>query len=351
MVLLKEDGKWRQASLQNYGSEADLQKLLFDSPDLIPACAASAVVREFAIPEAGFVDLLCVDEYATVTLVECKLAANGEIRRGVIGQIFAYASGLQGMSTERFAEAFANRAGTSLVAAVQERASGEVDPDDFFAALGEALASGTFRLVVAVDEITPELRRIVEFLNGHLKDSVALMALEIGYLNAGGVELLVPATYGAELVEQRRAASAGQRWTAEALNQAVDALAQPPRDFVRSLLKHAKDRGAVPGFGRGAAPSAGYYFDLDGAARSLWSLYARDEPVVALNLAVVAKVSRVRGLAMLSALRTNAYLADALPDDDDEALGKYRELKVNDLIANGVTAATLTASFDAALSA
>ena len=52
------------------------------------------VVDQIAISVTGYVDLVAVDSDGNITLVECKLASNQEIRRSVIGQIFAYAAGL-----------------------------------------------------------------------------------------------------------------------------------------------------------------------------------------------------------------------------------------------------------------
>lgn len=47
-------------------------------------------MREFNIPGIGLVDLVCVDDQDTLTIIECKLAANPQIRREVVGQIIAY---------------------------------------------------------------------------------------------------------------------------------------------------------------------------------------------------------------------------------------------------------------------
>lgn len=105
MLLQKSDAKWLPVSLPNYGSECELQMMLADAPELIPGCEGSAVVRELNILGTGFVDLVCVDEIGTLTLIECKLAKNAEIRRAVVGQIFAYASGLEGTSYEEFSAA------------------------------------------------------------------------------------------------------------------------------------------------------------------------------------------------------------------------------------------------------
>ena len=63
-------------------------------------------------------------------------------------------------------------------------------------ALTRNLAGGRFRLALAVDELTDELRMIVGYLARHL--DVDVVALELAYASHDGVEVLVPRTYGTE---------------------------------------------------------------------------------------------------------------------------------------------------------
>lgn len=216
MVLIRSDGAWVPAILTSFESESALQTLLHQDPSLIPGCAGAAVVRELGIPGVGSADLVCVDGEGILTIIECKLKANPQIRREIVGQIIAYASGLAGTTYEQFDAAFANRAGTPLLDSVSAAAGATIDAATLRTAVAERLSTGAFRLVMAVDQITDELRRSVEYLNQHLSDSVLVIALELGYLNQNGVELLVPHTYGAELESRKRhsPAVATRRWTA-----------------------------------------------------------------------------------------------------------------------------------------
>jgi hypothetical protein len=72
------------------------------------------------VPDVGTVDLVLVDGDGVITLVECKPRANPQIRREVVCQILAYASGLQGLSYDEFDDAFSARVGRRLVVAVSE---------------------------------------------------------------------------------------------------------------------------------------------------------------------------------------------------------------------------------------
>lgn len=113
VVLVKDGDRWAAADPRSWGLEADLEKVLAGHPYLIPGCDGAVVATQFAIAGVGVVDMVCVDELGSITLIECKLARNAEIRRAVVGQIFAYASGLANTSEIDFSAQFARCAGAS----------------------------------------------------------------------------------------------------------------------------------------------------------------------------------------------------------------------------------------------
>ncbi len=353
MLLRKTDAKWVPVSLLGYASEKDLQQLLKDAPELIPGCEGTAAVRELWIQGVGSVDVVCVDEAGTLTLVECKLAKNAEIRRAVVGQIFAYASGLERTSYTEFESAFANRAGKPMLNAVQEVASQEVDGKALRTALTAALDEGRFRLVIAVDQITDELRAIVEYLNRHLSDDVALIALELGRLVLQEpAEILVPATYGAEIAAEKEQKGGGTtRWSPEAVKEAAAAIDdEAQRSLVLRLLAHATDLGALIKGGTGLSPSAGFYYSVGTKRPSVWSLFAKpDGPVVVINLASVSGASDPTARQALASLRTSPSLDARLPQDDDEAIMRYPSFPLDEVLSDSSAAEALLQAIFAAV--
>ena len=103
-----------EADLRMYLDEAELQALLANDPQFIPGCDGAVVAREVTVPGVGAIDLVAVTDDGTITLVECKLAKNPEIRRAVVGQIMAYASGLAGLTFDRFDAVRFDREASSL---------------------------------------------------------------------------------------------------------------------------------------------------------------------------------------------------------------------------------------------
>ncbi|MRR36948.1 hypothetical protein EG829_20255, partial [bacterium] len=106
LFLVDQSGKLTALSQTEYDSEALLQKLLADYPDLLGGDQMGSgaprrwlfVTREAPVPDregsAGrwFLDHLFLDQDAVLTLVEVKRASDSRIRREVVGQMLDYAA-------------------------------------------------------------------------------------------------------------------------------------------------------------------------------------------------------------------------------------------------------------------
>ena len=125
-VLIRRSGeeKWRAPKVTSYTDEAALQALVAESPDLLGSSESLAVITEMTVPGVGSVDLVAVGASGRMTLVECKLRANPEMRRHVIGHVFAYTAGIWSVSHGEFDRLFTARAGRSLTAAVAKALGG-----------------------------------------------------------------------------------------------------------------------------------------------------------------------------------------------------------------------------------
>jgi hypothetical protein len=184
MLLRRGGGAWREPATDRYEDEADLQRVLADSPSLVPGVGPAVTVAEFPL-DGGSVDVVVVEPSGDVTLVECKLAKNPEVRRAVVGQTLSYAARVAKLSVEEFSERFCRRSGGTLhdrmraCIEADPSAGVEWDPQAFDAALAERLARGPLRVVVAVDTVNEELRDIVEFLNLRTTGGLEVLALEL----------------------------------------------------------------------------------------------------------------------------------------------------------------------------
>ncbi|EMY33857.1 hypothetical protein D477_012860 [Arthrobacter crystallopoietes BAB-32] len=196
-ILVRQGGGWAAPQVVGYALESELQALLAEHPALVPGVGPDGrSCREFQT-EPGPIDLVIVNENGEITLVECKLASNPQIRREIIGQLFDYASCFWKMDVNDFLAKWRNR-GSDLLADLDDEKA-EVLRE----AVARNLADGRFRLVLAADEINKSLKRIVEYLNVMSGSETSVIAVAYTRMNHGTLELLVPEIYGQESAEAK----------------------------------------------------------------------------------------------------------------------------------------------------
>src|SRR2546430_182390 len=173
ILLRNSGGNWRRADARAYTNEDELQALLKESPEIVPRnppdLPAFVYCREFPIGNYA-VDLVGVGSDGSLSLIECKLASNREAKRTVVGQVLEYAAGVWRMGLAEFEQAFASRTGRSPLDDLRDARIDGWDETICREKLGDNLARGRFRILIAVDRITPELRGIVEYVNNQPGD-------------------------------------------------------------------------------------------------------------------------------------------------------------------------------------
>lgn len=224
MRILVRSGKstgWSFAEAVSAKAETELQELLAESPSLIPidqirsgVSPLVVAVRELGLPGSGNTDVIAVTADGEIAVIECKLAANAESKRKVIGQILEYAAYLWKMEYEELDRRVRQRRGLPLARLVEEAIAGEWDEASFRGGIEQSLAKGCFLLVIVVDEINEELQRIVRYVNECGQADYSLHALELRLFRAEGLDLLVPHLHGQAAAPPARQGSR-HKWTEE----------------------------------------------------------------------------------------------------------------------------------------
>lgn len=242
-------------------------------------CARGSVfVDELEVPGIGYVDLAGIGPDGEITLVECKLESNPEIHRKITGQIYAYAAGLWKMSYEEFDRLVSARLETSSLADAVRKALAQPEPEEkswhegsFKEKVTESLRLGRFTLVIAVDQITEELRLVVPYINKHTVDDVRFLALELSYVSDDGIEIVLPSVYGEESASEKR--SHRKSWSPEAYFERLAKYGAPVRDAVMALVNFSKERKGELAGGTGLDPSLNVRFHYQSGIRTVWSSY------------------------------------------------------------------------------
>ena len=271
-IFLLQDGsslvKMREAL---YDSESLLQELLAKHPDLLAGEQINSdeprrwllVTREMRVPgeEDGAgrwsLDHLFLDQDAIPTLVEVKQSSNTDMRRKVVGQMLDYAANaVVYWPIEEIKARFDSRCVAESKDPEAELstllAEGQ-DAANFWQQVKTNLQAGRIRMVFIADEIPPELRRVVEFLNSQM-DPAEVLAIEIKQFVGEGMKTLVPRVLGQTETARQKKTPPGSRpvdVTEEEYLREYDAQ-RPDSDqkVARRLIEWAKAKGLTVNFRR-----------------------------------------------------------------------------------------------------
>jgi hypothetical protein len=288
-ILIRDAGlrEWKLADNILVKAEFELQKLLVESPSIIPIdeireAAAPLVfsVSEFRLPGSGASDVLAFSQQGDIAIIECKLATNPEIKRKVIGQILEYASYLWRMSYEELDEKIQNLKGKSLADLVAQHADEEWDEERFREGVKQTLETGSFILIIVVDEINEELRRIIRYLNECSKSAFSLHALEMRWFQVDEVEILVPYLYG--ISTKPTVSKERGRWSEEEFFKVLKEKNKPDIvDLVRELYDWSVRTADRVLFGTGKEEgSFTFHYLKEGKTISVFTVYTNGKLIL-----------------------------------------------------------------------
>ena len=227
IYLLNGESKLIAMDESAYDSESLLQKLLADHPDLLAGEQINTeeprrwllVTREMTVPGEQYgagrwsLDHLFLDQDAIPTLVEVKRSSDTRVRREVIGQMLDYAANAVAYwPVEEIKAKFENRCKDDTLDADAELADllGEAqDTSAFWQQVKTNLQAGRVRMIFVADEIPPELRRVVEFLDSQM-DPAEVLAIEVKQFVGENLKTLVPRVVGqTETARQKKSGARG----------------------------------------------------------------------------------------------------------------------------------------------
>jgi hypothetical protein len=226
MKILSErpDGTLELLDPEPFPLEVHLQELLETHPSLVLTDTVDDQDRriwtigwEVGV-EAGSIDLLLLDSTARVWVVETKLATNSEIKKQVVGQVLGYASCTADWTADdlvRIGDTYLERRVSegpgTLVELLTEGLGDEEQAQNLLEEAADSLSRGDLTALIVVDEIPAELRRLVEWVNGHA--SFELLAMKIEVIPHDKRRLFIPTVVGASTVSRLKSGrQASRQW-------------------------------------------------------------------------------------------------------------------------------------------
>ena len=210
-IFLRQGSSFVPLREQAYEAETVLQELISEHPEMLAGDDAEHGALLLIRREAGVTDTedggsrwsldhLYLDGAGVPTLVEVKRSSDTRGRREVVAQMLDYAANAAtSWNAEQlrvWLEEDAQRRGGSADESLHET-FGIDDPEAYWASVRTNLSAERLRLIFVSDAIGPELRRIIEFLNGQMTDTTVL-AIEVKqYVDAAGTQqTIVPRVVG-----------------------------------------------------------------------------------------------------------------------------------------------------------
>ena len=250
VLYRKAGGAWTSPTESGYVSEDHLQAMIDEFPELLPGVSPdSYVCREFSTDSGPIDNLIINAKDGSLTLVECKLAKNPEVRRKILGQIIDYAASLSRLDFDEFHQRWKDRGGVDLTAI--ETAKGPLS-----LAVTSNLETARFTLLLAVDEINEPLKQMVEYIQDKTDSSTRVALIELARHITGDVEILIPQTYGYEALKSQTVARAEREpWSKD--EYVAWLLANEPTSVAlfESLMNTLENRGFVWGGTKSITPS------------------------------------------------------------------------------------------------
>jgi hypothetical protein len=229
--------------------EEALQDLLRDHPDLIsgdqispnsadpPRFALLGV--ELTLDGRYSVDHVMVDNRGVPTIIETKLFENPESRRDVIGQILEYAAlGLAEWGSGDLraqASSYWSKRNRVLDDELLFRFGVDLSLDEFWDSVESNVQSGVIRLLIAGDQIRPDVRRVIELLNSEMRN-IDVFGLELGCYGESGDEfVLVPRVIGQSIRTEDTKPSKVRPWSPDDLRAHYRIIAEEDTDRASRL--------------------------------------------------------------------------------------------------------------------
>jgi hypothetical protein len=272
IFIIQDDGELIEMSEHKYDSEDLLQELLEKYPNLLAGDQIDSksprrwllISREFGVPseeEGGdrwSIDHLFLDQDAVPTLVEVKRSSDTRIRREVVGQMLDYAANaVVYWPVETIIAKFEARCQMSNSPAetvLDDFLEDDIEQEEFWQKVKTNIQAGKVRLVFVADEIPPELRRVVEFMNAQM-DPAEVLAVEIRQYMGKGLKTLVPRVIGqTEEAQRRKGGAKGPKvqWDETSFFAELDAKCDAAEvNTARKILEWGKARGLRIWWGKG----------------------------------------------------------------------------------------------------
>jgi hypothetical protein len=265
IFLLKDSGDLEKVPVKPYDSEDLLQSLIERHPELLAGDQINPeepirwimVKREAGVPggeeqsDRWSIDHLLLDQNAVPTFVETKRSSDTRIRREIVGQMLDYAANAQrywpvghirSLATAQYGGTEKAEAAIMKILGLEPGDNVEPDLEAYWGKVEDNLRHGRLRLIFIADRLPPELRRVIEFMNGQMEETEVL-GIELAQYVGSNLKALVPRVIGQTEVTRLKKQEATT--VKKRINQQefLESCPEDVRDFFARAISESQQRG------------------------------------------------------------------------------------------------------------
>ncbi len=270
------------------GLEEALKTLFEKHPNIIPGKQIEpgsddpprfVLLRRDMPAKGSSVGNLYVDQHGMLTVVETNLFEDPESRREVLGKIIEYAADAaeawgNGQARQMATQAW-DKKGKALDDVLNEEFGDPNASESIWQRVEANLSQGRLRLIIATDELSPDVRRMIEYLNSQMRDAEVL-GLELRcYGSDTDAMVCVPRVVGQARPAADLTATSQVAWSVSSLRKAYRGIKDPG---LAKKLERALDWAVKNGFfveSRADNPTFGF----KGAVRNRLGSFCSDGKV------------------------------------------------------------------------
>lgn len=199
IVVSKNNKNAKRLEESNFRIESDLQKYIYDNPDVVPIYDINQdaqlfiAAREFPT-NSGPIDALGFDESGNIYVIETKLFKNQD-KRTVVAQALDYGASLWRYSTDF--DVFVDKLNSHTIKQFSksfEKSFCEFFGLDDFSQASDAihhnLENGIIKFVILMDKLDDRLKDLIVYVNQNSKFDI--YAVDFEYYKHDQFEIVIP---------------------------------------------------------------------------------------------------------------------------------------------------------------
>jgi len=265
IFLLKDSGDLEKVPVKPYDSEDLLQSLIERYPELLAGDQINPeepirwimIKREAGVPggeeqsDRWSIDHLLLDQNAVPTFVETKRSSDTRIRREIVGQMLDYAANAQrywqvghirSLAIAQYGGTEKAEAAIMKILGLEPGDNVEPDLEAYWGKVEDNLRHGRLRLIFMADRLPPELRRVIEFLNGQMEETEVL-GIELAQYVGSNLKALVPRVIGQTEVTRLKKLEATPGKKRINQQEFLESCPEDVRDFFARAISESQQRG------------------------------------------------------------------------------------------------------------